>query len=1146
LTSSGAAQPSSDTERRRITVMFADIAGFTSRVEQSDTEETFEVVTGCLRLLDSIARKHGGSVDKYLGDCIMAVFGLPLAIEDAPRAAVNAAIEMQRRVEEYSRELDLHPPLALHVGINTGLAISGDVSGPVLREFAVLGDPVNIASRLKDEAPPGQVFVGRETWRYTREFFAYKSLPQLKVKGKQRKIHAYRLLSRREQIHRVRGRAADSIFSEFVGRGDLMTELHSDLRELGEGRGAIHMIVGEAGLGKTRIVDEVSRAPEAASTEWLRGSGVANWQNVSYHVFAYLLRTRLGIAPGDDDPTARAKLGRLGTVLPEGAGEAQLILASMMGLRLSAEESQRVSKLEGDAMERIILGTITQLLVAVAERTPPVLVLDDLHWADASSLKLLERLLRIAHDRPVLFLLAARDGYPETTGRLLRALDQDHRDRFRLHEIEPLSHEGSRQLLRNLVQHGDVPSEFLARVEETTRGNPFFMEEVVRSLVETGVMVTGEQGVDLVGPHQAVEIPNSIHDVVMARIDGLPRALRGLLQGASVVGTSAHVAVLQAAFPDAQNLEGSLAHLERAGMLLPLPGRSRWEFKHPLIREVIYESILSSRREELHRKVSCAIEDHLSESVPGFHAMLAYHLTHGRDLERAEHHLVRAGEEATKLAAADEALRLFYDAAALYLTLNPDGGDSSRRADLESRIARAHANRGELTEAIEHDNLALEALGEHVPHSNLPRALHALPGVWSVLRLITRRRGRPLRPATEREHRVIDLMFHRARAQVTTTPAPSFVFDSFDTFRKIAAVDPRSVVGAGGMLAGMVGPLAWGGLSFSLSKRILELAEPLVDHEDEAEFFFYQVMRFTHHHQQGGWRDEYEIDAERVDAALRLGQLWDATNYLLLLGEKRVGQGRFSEAAGVAQELEKIGDLFQYDLARSSHRYVQLLLQIERGELAAALRTADAYYTEHQEKLLNLVALGNRAKVELLGGDKQAARATLAKSDQILSTERFVPPFYRLPHWRSHLLLDVLELRDARVDHRVRVPPTRRAARRALSASSKMAIRTPEVLRLDAERLWRVGRRSQARRRAEAGLDAAQRLGAVPERARLHALLARLLGEADAPPSLAGRNAVGHLQEARRLLAEHEPFAWADARWPGGDPLEVIDLPCEI
>jgi tetratricopeptide (TPR) repeat protein len=583
-------------------------------------------------------------------------------------------------------------------------------------------------------------------------------------------------------------------------------------------------------------------------------------------------------------------------------------------------------------------------------------------------------------------------------------------------------------------------------------------------------------------------------------------------------------------------------------MLLALPDRQRWEFKHPLLREVAYESILSSRREELHRSVARAVEDHLSESVPGFHAMLAYHWMRGRNLENAEEHLFRAGEEATKLAAADEALSLFYDAAALYLTLHPDGGDSSKRAELERNIARAHANRAELTEAIEHINRALEALGERVPRSNLARALHVLPDLWSALRMIYLPRRRARRPATDRERRVIELMFDRARAQVTTTPAPTFVFDSFDTFRKIAVVDPRSVVGAGGMLAGMVGPLAWGGVSLSLSRRFLEMAKPLVDPGQEAESFFYQVMRFVHHHQDGGWRDEHDIDPERVDAALRLGLLWDVSSYFVPLGEKRVAQGRFAEAAEVAQQLRKIGDLFQYDLARSSERFVLLVLYIESGDLTNAVRMAEAYYTEHQEKLLNLLALGNWAKAEILGGDSEAARSRLAASEQILAAERFVPPWYQLPHWRSRLLLDVMELREGTNPHRRRalVRRARRDARRAVAEAKKVAIRAPEVLRLDAERLWLVGRRPQAWRRAEASLAAAERLGVVPDLARAHAMVARLLERTDATLSVAGRDAAGHRAEAIRLQEAHGPFAWAEAGPPGSDPLAEVDLPREL
>lgn len=1125
--------------------MFADITGFTSLVEQRDGEEAYELVTSCLKLLDAIARRHGGAVDKYLGDCIMAVFGLPHAIEDAPRAAVNAAIEMLREVAELSRDRNLASSLDVHIGINTGSAISGDVSGPVVREFAVLGDAVNVASRLKDQAPPGEVYVGEQTWRSTRDLFDYESLAPIKAKGKKQPLRAHRLVSRREQIHRRHGGASQSIFSELVGREDLMRELQSALSAVSEGHGGIHLIVGEAGLGKTRILDETSRTREAAGVEWLRGSGVVMGQNIAYHVVADLIRARLEIDDVGGEEAARTKLrGMLQTLLREEADEAQPIVASIIGLPLRSEEQRRVVKLEWDAMERVILRTMTQLIVALAQTTPLVLVLDDLHWADGSSLKLVERLVRLAHDHPVLFLLGARAGYPDTTGKLLAGLERNHGLRFRHHALGALPAQASRQLLRNLVQHGSVPSEFLARIEAKTHGNPFFMEEVVRSLLETGVLVADARGMDLVGPHQAVEIPSSVHDVIMARIDRLPRDVRSVLQGASVVGLHLHGDVLQAVVED-EDLERHVGHLERAGMLVPAGGR-RWRFQHPLLREVIYESMLPTRRQELHHRVARGVMEHLSESVPGFHAMLAYHLTQGRDPGGAEEHLFLAGEEACRLGAAEEALRLFYDAAEVYLNLHPDGGDASKRAELERHIARAHANRGELGEAIKHANLALEALGERVPHNNLARAVHSLPGLWSVLRLVFLRNRDGLPTATDRERRVIELMLDRARAQVTTTPAPSFVFDCLDTLHRIAAVDPRSLAGVGGMLAGMVGPFTWAGVSHSLARRFLELAEPLVDPEDVAESFFYQTMQVLHHHQAGRWGAALEIRPELIDAALREGLLWEVTNYRLLLGERSLSQGRFSEGARVVQELEKVGDMYQYDLARSTRHYLRMLLQIERGDLERARLTAEAYYTGHQEKLLHLLALGNRAKVELLQGDLEAARATLRESGQILGSERFALPFHQLPHWRSRLLLDVLELRQENGrPPRALLQRARRDAQRARRAAAKVAIRAPEVLRLDAERLWWAGRRQQACRRAEASLAAAEHLGAVADCARSHAMLAQLLDRTHPSLQVAGRDAAGHRDEAKRLWAASEPFAWAETRAPETDPLENLALPCE-
>ena len=231
-----------DTERRRATILFADITGFTSLTERAGAERAYPVVVGCLRLLDDIACKHGGTVEKYLGDCVMALFGVPEAIEDAPRAAVNAAIEMRRRVRAYSESVGAEMRLDVHSGINTGLGIAGDISGPLIREFAVMGDPVSVADELKDLAPAGHVYVGLDVYRATREVFEYRELEASARKGRGTPVRVFELLSEQERLHRARIGSERRVFSTLVGREDELAHAarHAGSPPRGTGRHREH------------------------------------------------------------------------------------------------------------------------------------------------------------------------------------------------------------------------------------------------------------------------------------------------------------------------------------------------------------------------------------------------------------------------------------------------------------------------------------------------------------------------------------------------------------------------------------------------------------------------------------------------------------------------------------------------------------------------------------------------------------------------------------------------------------------------------------------------------------------------------------------------------------------------------------------
>jgi hypothetical protein len=347
---------------------------------------------------------------------------------------------------------------------------------------------------------------------------------------------------------------------------------------------------------------------------------------------------------------------------------------------------------------------------------------------------------------------------------------------------------------------------------------------------------------------------------------------------------------------------------------------------------------------------------------------------------------------------------------------------------------------------------------------------------------------------------VIDLMFNRARAQTTADPA-RFVVDSFETFRHIQAVDPATVPGVGGMTAGMVGPLSYGGLSFGAARRVLMVAQPLVGNEAYERFLF-AFMSFLHHFLAGDWDDRHEVDPKLAGAVLELGMLWDLTNYLFLLVEKKSCQGRFDEAAGRLRELHAIAETYRYDLAWSSWRMQSAIRWLAMGRLAEARAATDEHYAHHPEQLLSLVALGTRAETRAREGDAEGAEADVRTAEQILQRAGRAPPYQASCVRRARLLLDVERLERCHCEgDRGQVASAARAARRsarlALGSARSVAARLPGAQRLEGTRRWLSGDRRGALVWWQRSLALAQRLSARVEWARTSLEIGRLLSEHD-------------------------------------------------
>jgi class 3 adenylate cyclase len=1127
-----------ETERRRATVVFTDITGFTALSERLDPEEAYGIVSACLKLLDAIARKYGGNVDKYLGDCVMAVFGIPFALEDAERAAVNAAIEMHRRIHEFNQERQLASPLDIHTGINTGSVISGDVSGPVIREFSILGDAVNVASRLKDLAPRGRIWVGPETWRATRNEFEYRELESMKLKGKQQSVAVYELLSRQERLHRPAATSRTTLHTGFVGRARELGQLLGPIAEVAAGRGGVVRVVGEAGLGKSRLVAEARASEAAADLTWLEGRALAVGSSLSFHPFIDLLRSAAGIAEDAPPETAAAQLREALDQLWEGQpNDVVPFVTTLAGLAASESDAARLSGIDPESLKKLSQRAVAQVLRRLAARRPLVIALDDLHWADASSMELLGALLRLATTDPILFVLISR---PEP--QVEESLAQAHSERaLPVSEIrlEPLSREASEDLIESLFRGGDLPRALRTKIEERAKGNPFYIEEVVRSLADLGFVERRDGALHVAQGVREISIPASVQEVILARVDRLPLDARQVLQIAAVVGRSGYQRIL-ARTSGRDDLERVLARLtelqfltrrERAGEVL-------YEFTHPLIQEATYGALSLESRRQHHARVAEAIEAELAPGTPGYHGMLAYHWGLARDAERAEKYLLAAGDEATRISASGEALVFFREAARLYVETGAGRVPAARRAALEQRLALAYFNRGNMVEGDRHFDRALRLLGRRAPRTPLRRGLRFASSLVNVLAsLYLQRDLASRREATDPDREIISMMFYRAQAQVTADPL-RFLLDTIETIRALTSVNPYSVPGAGGIYASSVGYFAYAGLSFGIGERLLRRAEATLDADDPQELALFQLMRFLHYLLQGDWDDRWSLDRQLVEENVRLGRLWYVMNYLPLETTKRIRQGRFAEAREYLEWIGKIEDVYGYELARSNRLGNAAFHELERRNLPHALVAAQTYYEAIDEELINLLALATRAEVEILLGDLEAAQESLDTAARLMRRMRFVPPFHAGAVWLARFWHDLVELESAlggggeaseprpgrRAIARLRAA-ARRSGRQALARARRVAWHRPETFRLLGRCAWLLDRRPRALAWYERALAEAEKLGMRPEAGRTWLEVGLRLAEPKEPARFRDLDAAACLERATEIFEELD-LAW--------------------
>lgn len=712
-------------ERKVVTVMFADISGFTAMSERLDPEPLRDLMNNCFSRLVPIIRKYDGHIDKFIGDAVMAVFGVPATHENDAERACRAALEMMHALNDFSRENNVD--LALHIGINTGPVVAGGIGTPERREYSVMGDAVNTACRLEDLSERGRIFVGPDTYRLTSHVFKYGVLSPVRLKGKSDPIRIYRLDGlKRASPAKTLLPAEDGTAWDFVGREHELGILENSLNRLFAGRGGVVLVTGEAGIGKSRLVAETKRrletGPSGRAVTWLEGKASSFGRITAYRPFQEILLQYAGLSEDDTQQKVHQRLAeRTQVLLGPQAQEILPYLAALLNLDVTGEYSDRIKYLDGEAMRAQIFLAGYRFCRRLAEKTPTVLVFEDLHWFDRSSTGLLVHILDLVYNHPLLVLIVTRPNPPEHAAEVVETLEKKYADHRKIVALNTLTADECSRVVAAILKSDGIAPSLRDTIVRKAEGNPFFLEQIVRTLIDRNLL-TRDGSADSwrpVSSLEAITIPDTVHGLIMARVDGLDDGVKRVLRTASIIGRSFAYRLIRELEQRDPRLDEHLQELQQIALIREKHGipEPEYTFKHALVQEATYESILIQKRKELHGRVGRAMETLFADRIEDFYSIIAYHFAQAEQWDKAKDYLIHAGDQAGRIAADAEALSHYRRALKMYDGGFGEAGRPPARVQLERKIGEALFRRGRHAEALEHLHQALALIGSALPSS---------------------------------------------------------------------------------------------------------------------------------------------------------------------------------------------------------------------------------------------------------------------------------------------------------------------------------------------------------------------------------------------------------------------------------------------